>query len=179
MHRFGYTEECYFDFTFSPIKEPNGSVGGIFNAVLEATFRTLSERRAKTLSDIAAKAAAGQTAEEICRLASSVLEGNPSDVPFSLLYLSTAETEPLGTQLQLVASSGINTSEAELLSKALNQGPIGDIAQSGKPQRLDDLSSFMGEVRGKAWPEKIESADFPAQARFTSAAWRSCRSGLC
>jgi hypothetical protein len=39
MHRHGYTEECYFNFTFSPIRGDDGRVDGIFNAVVETTFR--------------------------------------------------------------------------------------------------------------------------------------------
>ncbi|MEP7365006.1 MAG: PAS domain-containing protein, partial [Acidobacteriota bacterium] len=35
MHRRGYTEECYFDFTFSPIRDEAGAVGGIFNIATE------------------------------------------------------------------------------------------------------------------------------------------------
>ncbi len=49
MHRHGFTEECYFNFTFSPIHESDGRVGGIFNAVLETTERVVGERRLRTL----------------------------------------------------------------------------------------------------------------------------------
>src|SRR3954452_1373869 len=35
MHRHGYTEECYFNFTFTPIRGESGRVEGIFNAVVE------------------------------------------------------------------------------------------------------------------------------------------------
>lgn len=38
MHRHGYTEECYFNFTFSPVRGEGGRVEGIFNAVIETTF---------------------------------------------------------------------------------------------------------------------------------------------
>ncbi len=49
MHRRGFTEECYFDYTFSPIRDEAGQVGGIFNIVVETTFRVLEERRQRVL----------------------------------------------------------------------------------------------------------------------------------
>ncbi|AMV16521.1 PAS domain-containing protein [Planctomyces sp. SH-PL14] len=45
MHRHGFTEECYFDYTFSPIRGEDGKVEGVFNAGLETTKRVIGERR--------------------------------------------------------------------------------------------------------------------------------------
>ena len=50
MLRHGYLEECYFNFTFSPVRGEDGTIGGIFNAVVETTRHVLSERRLRTLS---------------------------------------------------------------------------------------------------------------------------------
>ncbi len=52
MNREGYSEECYFSFTFSPMFKSDGTVGGIFNAVQETTQRVLAARRLKTLGDL-------------------------------------------------------------------------------------------------------------------------------
>jgi hypothetical protein len=45
IHRFGFTEECYFDYTLSPIVDENGKICGIFNAVMETTYQVMNERR--------------------------------------------------------------------------------------------------------------------------------------
>ncbi len=50
MLRHGYVEECYFNFTFSPVRGENNKIDGIFNAVIETTDRVLSERRLRTLN---------------------------------------------------------------------------------------------------------------------------------
>ena len=39
MHRFGYTEECFFDYTFNPIQGKGGGIDGILNIVSETTYR--------------------------------------------------------------------------------------------------------------------------------------------
>jgi PAS domain-containing protein len=49
MQRFGYTEECYFDHTFNPIRDERGNVAGILNIVQETTYRVLNDRRAQLL----------------------------------------------------------------------------------------------------------------------------------
>src|SRR4051812_41668711 len=45
MQRYGYTEECYFDYSLSPIISMDGKIGGVFNAVIETTYRVINERR--------------------------------------------------------------------------------------------------------------------------------------
>ena len=37
LHRNGFTEECYFDFSYSPIKKEDGEVGGVLVTVIETT----------------------------------------------------------------------------------------------------------------------------------------------
>lgn len=39
LDRNGYIEECYFDFSYSPIQLENGAVGGVFVTVIETTER--------------------------------------------------------------------------------------------------------------------------------------------
>ena len=61
MHRFGYTEECFFEYTFNPIQGERGVVEGVFNIVTETTDRVLNNRRAQLLREIAAKAGLANT----------------------------------------------------------------------------------------------------------------------
>jgi hypothetical protein len=65
MRQHGYTEECYFDYTLSPIHGTDGAVDGIFNAAIETTYRVLDERRMRRLRElaqhIAVDAVAGRT----------------------------------------------------------------------------------------------------------------------
>ena len=88
MHRHGFTEECYFDYTFSPIRGQGGEIEGVFNAVLETTTRVIGERRLRTLRELGLwKTGEARTAEEACQIAARVIAANPYDLPFALLYL--------------------------------------------------------------------------------------------
>jgi hypothetical protein len=95
MHRHGYAEECYFDFTFSPIKNPNGTVGGIFNAVQETTYRVINDRRSRLLREIASMMAAAKGTDLACSYAAQAIATNPQDIPFALLYLVDTENRRL------------------------------------------------------------------------------------
>jgi PAS domain S-box-containing protein len=87
IDRYGYVEECYFTFSYTPVHDESGTVGGIFNAVNETTQRVVGERRHRTENTFFAQIAKAKTAEEVCAIAAGVLANNPADIPFALLYL--------------------------------------------------------------------------------------------
>ena len=87
LERSGYSEECYFTFAYSPIRDESGGVGGVFSVVTETTRRVIGERRLRLLQALAAETA-GDTTRDVCRHAMSVLRRDPADVPFALVYLA-------------------------------------------------------------------------------------------
>lgn len=52
LNRYGDVEECYFSFSFSPVRVEEGAVGGVFTAVIETTENIIGERRLRTLPDL-------------------------------------------------------------------------------------------------------------------------------
>src|SRR4051794_18103734 len=52
IDRRGFIEECYFTFSYSPIRAGDGSVGGVFCAVNETTARVRAERRLALFRDL-------------------------------------------------------------------------------------------------------------------------------
>ena len=47
LNRHGYLEDCYFTFSYSPIRDEEGKVGGVLVTVMETTQRVLSESKLK------------------------------------------------------------------------------------------------------------------------------------
>lgn len=47
MERFGYTELTYFTFSYSPIRDESGAVGGVLCTVIETTSSVVAEQRRK------------------------------------------------------------------------------------------------------------------------------------
>jgi hypothetical protein len=52
MTRHGFVEETYFSFSFSPVVEPGGRVGGLLDTVVETTHRVLTARRLGILQEL-------------------------------------------------------------------------------------------------------------------------------
>ncbi|HYF33036.1 MAG TPA: PAS domain S-box protein [Chitinophagaceae bacterium] len=86
MHRHGYTEECYFNFTFTPIYGEGGKVEGVFNAVIETTKTVLNERQLQTLHELGNLDRTSKTVDDVLEAAAKVLEKNNKDFPFGIIY---------------------------------------------------------------------------------------------
>jgi signal transduction histidine kinase/DNA-binding response OmpR family regulator len=92
LQRSGYAEECYFSFSFSPIRVETGNVGGVFTAVIETTNKVIGERRLKTLRDLAARAVEASSEEDAWRIAINTLSENQHDLPFAMLCKASVQS---------------------------------------------------------------------------------------
>jgi PAS fold len=126
LERRGYPEECYLTFSYSPIHDETGGIGGVFCAVTETTGRVIGERRLRLLQELASHTAA-ETVNDVCVRAMHVLAGDSADIPFALIYLLDAD----GRTLHFVASTG--------------SGLIGDLTPA-----TVDLDAGEDDPRG--WP---------------------------
>ena len=104
MERHGYVEECYFDFTFTPVYGEGGKVEGVFNAVIETTKTILNERQLETLRDLSKLDTVSKNADEVLVAAANALKGNNKDFPFAVIYKIDAE----GSTANPIAYAGIN-----------------------------------------------------------------------
>ena len=101
VFRNNYLEECYFSFSYSPIRDDNGNVGGVFTTVLDMTERVIEDRRRQVLRDLASRMAEARNEEEVCRVSAETLGQHRSSVPFAILY----EYLPVERQARLVSVS--------------------------------------------------------------------------
>jgi len=65
VFRNNYLEECYFSFSYSPIRDDDGGVGGVFTTVLDMTERVIEDRRRQVLRDLASRMAEARLEEEV------------------------------------------------------------------------------------------------------------------
>ena len=68
VYRNNYLEECYFSFSYSPIPDDNGGVGGVFTTVLDMTDRVIEDRRRRVLRDLTSRTAEARDEEEVWRV---------------------------------------------------------------------------------------------------------------
>jgi signal transduction histidine kinase/DNA-binding response OmpR family regulator len=98
LDRHGFAEECYFVFSYSPIRQEDGTVGGVLVTVTETTQRVLGERRLKATQALAARTRDARTVPEACAISAAVLSEHTADIPWALLYLVDDDGE--GTILE-------------------------------------------------------------------------------
>ncbi|MDP9051317.1 MAG: PAS domain-containing protein, partial [Acidobacteriota bacterium] len=104
VERDGYAEECYFTFSYSPIRDESGGIGGVFTPVVETTDKVIGDRRLRTLRSLAtARSSRPRDAREASFKAAGVLAANPQDLPFAGIYLFD---EP-SSSARLTASSAL------------------------------------------------------------------------
>ncbi|ANY85344.1 histidine kinase (plasmid) [Microvirga ossetica] len=87
LERHGYPEETYHTFSYSPVLDDDGQVGGVLCAVTEDTDRIISERRLSSLRVLAGGLAGADSRTAVLAAAHAGLATNPQDLPFSLTYL--------------------------------------------------------------------------------------------
>ena len=152
MERHGYREECYFNFTFSPVRGESGGVDGVFNAVLETTYRVIAERRETALRELAERLGPVHRADEVCATAVEVLCRNPHDAPFAAIYRLGE-----GSQAERVAHCPGHLSESLApLTLAVDgeEWPISEALASRAPV----VAALHEAAVLEPWPEEITSA---------------------
>ena len=171
LERRGFPEETYHTFSYSPVPDDRGGIGGMLCVVTEDTDRTIGERRLRTLRELAARST-DQTlsVEQACSGAAQILAGNTRDLAFALLYLLDDE----GREATLVAASGLEAGtpispNSVLLNSEEGPWPFRHVAQTSKPILVADLPARFGRMPGGAWPELLAASPGAAdgEARTT------------
>jgi PAS domain S-box-containing protein len=104
LDRYGYLEEAFMTFSFSPIRDESGGVGGIFHPITESTAQVLGARRTQGLRDLSGRVAGARNVTEIGQQVAAQCADMAADLPFVMLYQLDAAAE----KLQLLASGGLD-----------------------------------------------------------------------
>lgn len=146
MDRHGFTEECYFIFSYSPIKQEDGSTGGVLVTVTETSERVLGERRLKTLRELGDRTYQCKSMHDTLSCVLEVLDNNKHDIPFSLLY----SFNKVENKFTLEGSTGISSDNPAVSIENTIELAI------KKPLVVVPLSEIISEIEFKderPWPE--------------------------
>jgi PAS domain S-box-containing protein len=148
--RYGFPEEAYFTFTFSPLRDDDGAIAGIFQPVVEVTAQVLADRRTESLRALAAQIDAidpfGSTIE--------ALVTEPRDIPFALVYRWDAEADAL----RLAAHTETLGSEAASLDAVARRAREAYDREAPIELAPDEVERLGGGVDGGPWPEPTRRA---------------------
>ena len=149
FHRHGELEELYFTWSYSPIPDDDGGIGGVLLVTTETTEQVLQTRRVGLLRALAMRMLETESADEACRVACRALAGAIPDVQFAAVYLADEAGE-----CHLAGSANIAPAIAE------------PDAEGARPDRVWPLDEIL--VTGRA----LTSDAIPAGADI---AWRAER----
>ena len=148
LDRYGYLEEAFMTFSFSPIRDESGEVGGIFHPISEATAAVLNARRSHGLRDLSAAIADARAVGDIARDLEAQYHNLALDLPFVLLYQFDRDSG----KLLLRASAGVDAHCG--LAPAVAEAddtlwPFARTAQARTAQQVDGLAArFAGASCG-------------------------------
>ncbi|CAN5925708.1 hypothetical protein BH11MYX4_BH11MYX4_20450 [soil metagenome] len=162
LDRDGYLEECFFTFSYSPIRDESGGVGGVHVTVTETTQRVLGERRLRLLHALAEDAGGKRTGDDVVAAAIASLSRAPEDVPFALFYVPTGREN----ELRLAGSFGISVGSAGApvtLSVAPDEAgtmawPAASALTRAGVTVVEGLGARFGVISSSAWPEAVRTA---------------------
>lgn len=158
MERFGFPEETFFDISYDPVRDESGKVAGLFCIVSESTARVISERRLRTLRDLALVATAeAKSVEDACRTVAEILSGNPHDIPFALIYL----LDRSGRNVSLAGASGLQPgAHVAPINVDIDSScwAFNAVMQTNRAIELTDVIERCGELFTGVWPEPPHTA---------------------
>jgi PAS domain S-box-containing protein len=170
LERRGFPEECYFTFSYSPIRDESSAIAGVFTAVAETTGHVIEARRLRILHELTAETSVARTPLDVCKRAAAVLQGSVS-VVFSLAYLF----EDNGAVARLAATSDVESRRASIAPKVVALGgdqtggpwPLAAIAAGGEPLLLENVAERVGggaeasELAGRAAILPLQQSSAP------------------
>ena len=131
IDRHGYPEEAHFTFSISAIRDANGIIVGLFNAITETTQHILYERRLQVLRRLGAMSiTTDESLSSTCRAAVEVIGKNRKSVPFAAVYLrdlpDQAPRRTAGYGFDEKAAAG-----CELVEPTPSDGPVLEVLEHG------------------------------------------------
>jgi PAS domain S-box-containing protein len=151
--RYGFTEEAFFTFTFSPLRDDEGRIAGILQIVTEMTEAVVSERRSSTLRGLIPNPEV-QTVEDGPSPILEVLSANPQDISFALHFL--AERPGYGPSLMGAAGLEPSVLEPAFLQKVCSIAD--EVFTRNAPMEIRDWQSRFPGFQARHWPDPIQTA---------------------
>jgi len=160
LDRYGYLEEAFMTFSFAPIRDESGGVGGIFHPITETTIKMLSGRRTQILKDLGVMLSNAKNIGEIGRAIAEKYSDYVLDMPFAMLYQLDVKNE----SASLISFAGLTTGSSLApasinLEREPEQGwPLASVLRSGEHTEVSELLNRFGAFDCEPYGETPTSA---------------------
>jgi PAS domain S-box-containing protein len=150
--------DVYWSYSYSPVQDDDGSVGGVLVTVQETTRRVVGERRVRMLQELAAAMLRARSLEDVCAETAAALRTVPEDVAFGLVYLVDEGTG----RLRLACSAGLEPGSAaaplELARDGDDVWPAARALARAAATGDGEWSAPVVPILSDRWPEPIDGA---------------------
>lgn len=156
IYRNDILEEVYWTYSYSPVFEESGKVGGVLVVETETTKQVIGERRTALLRDLAVSLNTCSDVEAVCKSSIEVFSKDNYDIPFSLIYTFSEDKE----KLNLASSTGLTNhpkARPVVIAKKDTAWSAWDPIVLGYPIHLDDQKE-LGDLPGGFWDENTKEA---------------------
>jgi signal transduction histidine kinase/CheY-like chemotaxis protein len=169
MDRGDHLEETYYSFSYSPIPDEMGGIGGLFCPSNDTTSKVIGARRLRTLSELASGVQFGAMTDAASAAVAQILSRNPDDIPFALLYVKS----PHGNHVHLrqivrVESAGefLAPPSVDLTTESGESvfWPLSDVFATTMARRVS-VERFEAFPRGPADQRVSEAIVLPVASR--------------
>ncbi|MEO6600887.1 MAG: ATP-binding protein [Polyangiaceae bacterium] len=145
--RNGRLEEVYWTYSYSPVFDVDGSVGGTLVVCTETTPRVLAARRLRVLGDLTESITLAVDSTRVDRIAMQALGRATFDVPFAFIVPSRSASSPLS----VTEAAGLSEPQAAELAALIDRQALSDLETEG-----DCAIAVPGApiVAGE-WPEPV------------------------
>ncbi|MEP7324812.1 MAG: ATP-binding protein [Gemmatimonadota bacterium] len=151
-------EDVYWSYSYSPVQDDEGGVGGVLVTVQETTQRFVAERRTRLVQELGDRELAADSTEAVAATAAAVLSAS-ADAPFALVYLPDAESG----DLRLAANGGLPTDSGAAPTEIAMTGragpwPLEEVLTEKHRVVVADLPRKIGEFQRDRWTMPVRDA---------------------
>jgi len=134
VDRHGYAEECFFQYSYSPIYDDDGTVGGVLDVVTETTAAVVAARRLRCLAALGASVSGDGDITDACARAVDTLGRWRPDITGAAIHLTIDGT------LTTVAS------KREPGAPSLSLDRLAAVESNWRSDRLEGESGLVHQV---------------------------------
>ncbi len=159
LERSGFPEETYHTFSYSPIPDDSGNIGGMLCVVTEETARVIGKRRLAVLRELGVDLTGIHSEQRVMEAIPRRFSAYEKDLPFSLMYLLDAD----GRQARLSCSHGIGADNS-LAQPTIDVDdeqciwPAQRVISEKASILVEDLTTRIQELPAGPWPTPPQQA---------------------
>ncbi len=114
MLRNGYPEECFFNFSYSPLTDELGDIRGVIVTALEITEKVVDARRTACIRRLVEGLADAADSAQVGSVMAALVAGCGTDLPFGLLYSAQRDSACIDLEAAFGIAAGTALSPAVL-----------------------------------------------------------------